>query len=147
MSSDRQEETPMTHSLRLLTGLTALTIFAVTAKADLPRLADPPPRYQFQAGQQLTYRDSWSLKYGEGENASAIDDQSEWTVWVLRGNADGSYRLVVRHRGTTVQTIGKTRHEQPQTHLVYADVFPDGRVRPNKTILFRSHPGALFPPF
>jgi peroxiredoxin len=146
MAGDRHEETPMNHSYRLLAALAAIAVVASPAHADLPRLVDPPPRYQFQTGQELTYKDTWLVKHGQGDNAGSLDEKSEWTVWVLRGNADGSYRLVVRHRGTSVQTIGQTKHEQPQMDFVYADVFPDGRVRPNKTILFRSHPSLLFPP-
>src|SRR4051812_46134913 len=123
MFCDRLEDTPMTFAFRQFAAVAAIGVIASPAHADLPRLADPPPRYQFQAGQELTYKDTMSVKYGQGDNAGAIEDNSVWTVWVLRGNADGSYRLVVRHRGTTVQTIGKTRHETPQMHLVYADVF------------------------
>src|SRR5262249_49378966 len=38
------------------------------------------------------------------------------------------------------------KHEQPaQTQIVYAGIFPDGRVLMNKTIQYRGHPGALFP--
>jgi peroxiredoxin len=131
---------------RLLTGLAAIGLLAIPAYADLPRPVDAPPRYQFQAGQELTYKDNMLFKYGQGDAAGLLDVKSEWTVWVLRGNADGSYRLVLRHRGTTSQTVGKQTSEQPQSDLTYADVFPDGRVRPNKTIAFRGHPGALFPP-
>lgn len=136
----------MLQSFRLLTALAAIAVGTTAVSADLPRTAELPPRYQFQAGQEMTYKDTMSFKYGQGDNAGAIDDNSEWTVWVVRGNADGSYRLVIRHRGISVQTIGKTKHEQPQMDVVYSDVFPDGRVRPNKTIVYRNHPGALFPP-
>jgi peroxiredoxin len=136
----------MMHSLRLLTGLAAIAVAAAAVYADLPRLGEPPPRYQFQAGQELTYNDTMSFKYGHGDNAGVLDDQSVWTVWVLRGNADGSYRLVVRHRGRTVQTTDKKKYETPRMHTLFADVFPDGRIRPNKTILFGSQPGLLFPP-
>lgn len=138
----------MTFSFRLVTALAAFAVAAGTAHADLPRFVDPPPRYQFQAGQELTYTDISSFKYGQGDNAGSLDHNSAWTVWVLRGNADGSFRLVVRHQDTLAQTIGKNKVSDgpPQTQFIFADVFPDGRVRPNKTIQFRGHPGALFPP-
>src|SRR5688500_13112520 len=103
MSFDRLEETLMLHSLRLLTGLAVLAVGAAAARADLPRTVELPPRYQLQAGQELTFKDTMSFKYGQGDNAGTIDDNSEWTVWVVRGNADGSYRLVLRHRGMSVQ--------------------------------------------
>src|SRR5262245_32773367 len=146
MSEDRLEDPLMLPSLRLLAGLASITLSAGAVLAQLPRTVELPPRYQFQAGQEIAFKDTMVFKYGQRDNAGAIDDNSEWTVWVARGNADGSFRLVIRHRGTTVQTIGKTKYEQPQMYVVYADVFPDGRVRPNKTIRYRNHPGALFPP-
>jgi peroxiredoxin len=139
----------MIRSPRLLTALAVVVVAAGAQSADLPRLGEPPaPRYQFQAGQEMTYKDTSSFKSGQGDNAISLDDNSEWTVWVLRGNADGSFRLVVRHRRTIAQTMGTKKLTDPtqQTQFIYADVFPDGRVRPNKTIQLRGHPGALFPP-
>src|SRR5262249_47190295 len=117
MCLDRLEGISMTFSFRLVTALAAFAVAAGAATADLPRFVDPPPRYQFQAGQELTYTDVWSFKYAQGDNAGSIADNSEWTVWVLRGNADGSYRLVLRHRGVSAQTIGQTKQEQPRAHL------------------------------
>src|SRR5437870_2435658 len=133
MFRDRLEETAMNPAFRLLAGLAAIVVIAAAATADLPRPPDLPPRYQFQPGQELTYRSASSFKYGEGDDAGALDDRSDYTVWIVRGNADGSVRLVIRQRNTFAQTMRGTKNEQPpQTQLVYADVFPDGRVRPNK---------------
>lgn len=107
---------------------------------------DTLPRYQFNPGQELAFRSTSEFKYGEGKNAGSHLSNSDWTVWVIRANKDGSYRLVLREKNTFAQKTGDRKNEQPaQTRIVYADVFPDGRILPNKTIQFRSHPGTLFP--
>src|SRR5947208_2479860 len=41
--------------------------------------------------------------------------------------------------------LGIKRDQPARTRIVYADIFPDGRVLMNQTIQYRSHPGALFP--
>src|SRR5262245_41633494 len=126
MCFDRLEETPMILSFRLSSAVAAIAAAAGAAHADLPRFVDPPPRYQFQAGQELTYKETSSFKHGQGDNAGSLDDNSEWTVRVLRGNADGSFRLVVRRQNTVAQTIGtKKISDGPlPTQFTYADVFP-----------------------
>lgn len=126
---------------RLLSGLAAVVLV-------LPAWgADALPRYQFKPGQELIYKSKSDFKYGEGNTAGAHEYSDEWTVWVVRANTDGSYRLVVRNRNTFAQTRdGKTNAQPARTQIVYADVFPDGRVLPNKSIQYRGHPGNLFPP-
>jgi peroxiredoxin len=117
---------------------TSLTAFAGDA--------DSLPRYQFRPGQELAIRSSSVFKYGEGQNAGEHGYQSDWTVWVLRANADGSFRLVLREKSIFSQTSQGKKNDQPaQTRIVYADIFPDGRVLMNKTIQYRSHPGTVFP--
>jgi peroxiredoxin len=124
----------------LLAGAVAL------CAADEPKAA-ALPRYRFQIGQELVFDSSSSFKYGEGDRAGSLDTHSVWTVWVVRSNADGSHRLVLRQRTTTSQSIGGKKYDRPpQTQIVYADVFPDGRVLPNATIQYRGHPGSVFPP-
>jgi thiol-disulfide isomerase/thioredoxin len=136
----------MKATLRLLAGLAALAATATPGAADGPKEADGPPRYRFQPGQEIAFRGSSSFRYGEGDNAGSLDHRSDWTVWVLRANSDGSFRLAVRERNAFTQTFGKNKNEQPpRTTLVYADVFPDGRVLPNSTIRYHGHPDALFP--
>jgi peroxiredoxin len=113
-----------------------------------PGVADnvPLPRYQFQPGQELTFRSSSVFKFGTGETAGEHGHQSDWTVWVLRANADGSFRLVLREKNVFSQTSQGKKMDQPaQTSIVYADVFPDGRVLMNKTLRYRGHPETLFP--
>src|SRR5438309_530009 len=68
------------------------------------------------------------------------------TASVPRANRDGSFHLVLREKNIFSQTSQGKKNDQPaQTRIVYADIFPDGRVLMNKTIQYRSHPGALFP--
>ncbi len=124
-----------------------LVVLAVTATA-FARADKALPRYRFQPGQEMTFRSTSEFKYGEGDNAGAHGSRSDWTVWVLGANPDGSYRLVLRERNVFSQTFGKNKdkHDQPaQTRVIYADLFPDGRVTMNKTIQYRSHPETLFP--
>jgi peroxiredoxin len=132
----------MTTTTRLL-GILALLTASLTAFAgDDASL----PRYRFQPGQELAFHSSSAFKYGEGQNAGEHGSQSDWTAWVLRANTDGSFRLVLRDKNIFSQTSQGKKTDQPaQTRIVYADIFPDGRVQMNKTIQYRSHPGALFP--
>jgi peroxiredoxin len=135
-------EKPLMTTVRLLGGLAALAL-PWTAAA---RAGDSLPRYQFQPGQELTFRSTSTFKYGEGDNAGEHGTKADWTVWVLRANPDGSFRLVLREKSVFSQTHGKQTNDQPaQTRIVYADVFPDGRVVMNKTIQYRGHPASLFP--
>jgi peroxiredoxin len=104
------------------------------------------PRYRFRPGQELAFRSSSEFKYGEGQNAGEHGSRSDWTAWVLRANADGSFRVVLREKNIFSRAFQGRKSDQPaQTRIVYADIFPDGRVLMNKTIQYRSHLGALFP--
>jgi thiol-disulfide isomerase/thioredoxin len=119
----------------------AVVVLAVAAQA-----ADAPPRYHLQPGQELSFRATSDFKYGEGDNAGSHGSKADWTVWVLRANPDGSYRLVLREKSVFIMGRGKDKNERPpETSIVYADVFPDGRVSMNKTIQYRHHPDVLFP--
>ncbi len=112
------------------------------AAADTPRV----PRYRFEPGQEIIYRSRSTFKYGEGKTAGEHGSRIDWTVWVVRPNKDGSFRLVVREQDSFYQVQGGKKHEQPaRSRLVYADVFPDGRLLPNDTIRYQGHPGPLFP--
>jgi thiol-disulfide isomerase/thioredoxin len=115
-----------------------LTAFAADSEA--------PPRYHFQPGQELAFRSSSVFKFGQGQSTGEHGTRSDWTAWVVRANADGSFRLVLREKNVFSQTFQGRKADQPaRTHIVYADIFPDGRVLMNKTIQYRGHPGALFP--
>jgi thiol-disulfide isomerase/thioredoxin len=105
------------------------------------------PAYQFKPGQVLTFHASSQFKFGEGAKAGEHGTTSDYTVWVVRPNPDGSYRLIIRDKNVFSQSFNGKKMDQPaRTSLVYADVFPDGRVLPNKSIQYQGNPGNLFPP-
>ena len=105
------------------------------------------PAYQFKPGQVLTFHSTSQFKYGEGAKAGEHGSTSDYTVWVVRANPDGSYRLIVRDKHVFSQTFNGKKSDQPARNtLVYADVFPDGRVLSNKSIQYQGNPGSLFPP-
>jgi peroxiredoxin len=132
----------MTLTLRLLGILAALTATVTTFAGDGEAL----PRYQFRPGQEITFRSSSAFKYGEGKTAGEHGSQSDWTVWVLRANSDGSFRLILRDKNVFAQTVQGKKMDQPaRTSIVYADVFPDGKILMNKSIQYSGHPEALFP--
>jgi len=104
-------------------------------------------RYAFVAGQELTYRTTWSFKYWKGDKSSTQDQRTDVTIWVLRANRDGSYRLVVRQRDAVIWIRSGVKQENaPSTEILYADVFPDGRELPHGSSEFRVIPAILFPP-
>jgi peroxiredoxin len=104
------------------------------------------PRYRFEPGQQLAFRASSVFKFGEGKSAGEHGYETDWNVWVLRANKDGSFHLVLREKDVFSQTSdGKKLGSPAQTRVVYADVFPDGRVLPNKSIQYHGNPAAIFP--
>lgn len=133
----------MTAAPRLLGILAMLTFSGAVFGVDGEAL----PRYRFQPGQELAFRSSTLFKSGEGKTASELGSQSDWTAWVLRANSDRSFRLVLREKNVLAQTFqGKKSGQDAETRIVYADVFPDGRVRMNPTIQYQGRPGELFPP-
>lgn len=127
---------------RLIAGFASVLVVAGLASADAP----PAPRYKFEPGQETSYRSTSTFKYGEKQTAGELGSRTDWTVWVVRPNEDGSFRLVIRQEDASYQILGGKKHERPaRSQLVYADVFPDGRILPNDTIQYQSHPGPIFP--
>jgi thiol-disulfide isomerase/thioredoxin len=51
------------------------------------------PRYKLQVGQELRYRGQDEFKYERGKYGT----RDSWSVWVVRQNPDGSWRLLVRY--------------------------------------------------
>lgn len=125
--------------------LLALCLCAATARAG-DKTEAPIPRYRLTPGQEISYR-SWSVfKYGEGKSTGEHRNGNEWTAWVLRTNPDGSARLLIRDVGHFIQVRGgKESPDQPHTMIVYADMFPDGRIPTNDTIRYRAHPSRFLP--
>src|SRR4051794_24789074 len=90
-----------------------LLVLAGLALAPPAPAADPPPRYKFQPGQELAYRSATSFKYGEGATAATMNHDYDRTVWVVRANADGSFRLVLRERDTYTTVRGDKTYDRP----------------------------------
>jgi peroxiredoxin len=59
--------------------------------------AEDVPRYWLKVGQELSYRTTSEFSAGDG---SALAGESTWQVWVVKQNADGGWRLVLRHAAT-----------------------------------------------
>src|SRR4051794_23538043 len=132
----------MSRTQLLFAGLSTTMLAVAAVAADVNAV----PRYRFAVGQELSLRSTSEFKYGEGDQAGAHGSKTDRTVWVVKANADGSFRLVIREADTFSTTHnGKTSDQPASTRLVYADIFPDGRVTPNRTIRYRGHPQTLFP--
>jgi thiol-disulfide isomerase/thioredoxin len=134
----------MKTSTALLPALVGTLALAVPAAA-----ADRTsvPRYRFKPGQELTFTQSSEFRYGKGENAGTLGDQTDWQVWVVRRNDDGSWRLILRSSEKSWQTFGKgPKGERPgNSTLAYCDVFEDGRLVPNESFGYRLDPSVIFP--
>lgn len=52
------------------------------------------PRYWLKVGQELTYRTTSEFSTADG---NAVSSESTWQVWVVKQNADGGWRLILRH--------------------------------------------------
>jgi thiol-disulfide isomerase/thioredoxin len=92
--------------------------------------ANPLPRYRLEVGQELAYKGDSQFHYGNGPSTNSLVQKSAWTVWVVRKNEDGSYRLVIR---------------SPDSTLAYCDVSGDGRIVSNASLGYRLDPATLFP--
>jgi hypothetical protein len=88
--------------------------------------ADELPRYRLKVGQELTYRQSSESKFVNDGKPEPYGSETEWHVWVLRQNADGSWRLLFRQSHSSWS--GADKKVRPgYASLGYCDLFPDGR--------------------
>src|SRR5206468_1498822 len=70
-----------------------------------------------------------------------------WELTVVRVSPDGSSRVILRSASSFTQTFGGQKHSQPErVQLAYADVFPDGRVTPNKSLGMHMDVASILPP-
>lgn len=63
---------------------------ATAAEADLPQ-------YWLKVGQELTYETLSEVSMPDGQAAAS---KATWQVWVVKQNANGSWRLILRHAST-----------------------------------------------
>ena len=136
--------------VRSTRALSASALFILVSGIAAPRSAAPAadlpdalPRYRLEVGQELTYKEDSDFKYGKAPKQSSMANHSDWKIWVVRKNDDGSYRLVI-HSAASMKFDGKNS-DPPRSTLAYCDLFNDGRIVPNSTTGFRLNPANLFP--
>ncbi len=125
---------------RLLSALLLLVPIATTAADDA---SGPVPRYRLKPGQELSYRGTSDFKYENG----SLGTESDWRAWVLRANADGSWRLLLRVTSKMTQTYNgsKQGNGPADVSMAYCDLFPDGRIVANDSFGYRVEPSSIFP--
>lgn len=105
------------------------------------------PRYRLKAGQELTYRSRSEFHYGRGDSAGTHGDKTDWQVWVVRKNDDGSWRLVVRSSEVfaSARGSGKATERPARVYMGHCDLFDDGRLGRQQALGYRLKPQTLFP--
>ncbi len=106
------------------------------------------PRYRLEVGQELVFRQTSESSYRYSDKSYVSVTTTDWKVWVVRANKDGSWRLILRSSATSSQTVdGKKQPDRGQAShaLAYCDLFPDGRVVGNDSLGYRMDPTELFP--
>jgi hypothetical protein len=63
--------------------------------------ADEPPRYRFEVGQKLIYAGKSEARYKDDKHEFNTDDALKWTIWVVRKNENGSWRLILQSNKVT----------------------------------------------
>ncbi|MGO9467901.1 MAG: TlpA family protein disulfide reductase [Isosphaeraceae bacterium] len=103
---------------------------------------DEVPRYRLSVGQELKYHGTSDFKYQDG----LLAYQDDWTVWVVRANDDGSWRIIARSSSRMSATrAGKKDEDPPDVTIAHFDLYPDGRIVSNKSFGYRFDPSPLFP--
>jgi thiol-disulfide isomerase/thioredoxin len=102
------------------------------AQADSRRGEAALPRYQFQVGQEFVYSyrdenvDEARPRGGGPVQKSRSVGITQWRIWVLEKNADGSWRLLVDRE---TRETGLDRHVEVSARVLHEfDIFPDGRL-------------------
>lgn len=133
-------------------GVVAVAIAAVAAIGSA-RAGDELPRYRLEPGMELSYKGSSTFRHENGTHA----DELETTAWVIRRNADGSVRVVVRQGSRFTATplakglkglgdlFRKTEQPPMEYHVGSFDLFPDGRLGPDAELGFHITPASVFP--
>src|SRR5688572_21432652 len=97
-------------------------------------LAAELPRYSLPLGRKLTYSMSSESKNKDGNGGMSTKGTCQLTV--VRENADGSRRVIIRTAYSHSQSFGRgQKNDSPeQVNISYADVFPDGKALPNPSL-------------
>jgi thiol-disulfide isomerase/thioredoxin len=104
------------------------------------------PRYSLPVGRRLVYSMTSDSKDAQGGGMSAT---GSWQMTVVRENADGSRRVIIRTASSYKQRGGGAgeAHSSPErVTLAYADVFADGRVVPNPSLGVQVDLATALPP-
>lgn len=101
------------------------------------------PRYDLKPGLELKYQGTSDFKHESGGQRH----KTNWQVWVVRKNDDGSARVVISSSQKFSQLSGgrESGGGQARVTMAYCDVFPDGRIVPNESLGFHLDPTAIFP--
>src|SRR5205809_3490168 len=104
------------------------------------------PRYSLPVGRKVTYTMSSESKSTDG-SGNDMGTDGTWELTAVRVNPDGSSRVILRSASSFTQTFGGQKHSQPErVQLAYVDVFPDGRVTPNKSLGMHMDVASILPP-
>ncbi len=144
-------------SVWCLVALAGVVGVGAVGLADEATTAEQPsselPRYRFQVGQELVYEQTASedlLAKNDTESGTGRERHSKWTVWPVRKNDDGSWRLLLRTEITNlhVRAEGDPEVSFENDLLGYCDLQPDGSFVLNETLgrhgYFKTRPDLLF---
>jgi peroxiredoxin len=70
------------------------------------------PRYWLKVGQELSYVTTSEVSTADGQ---ALMNESTWQVWVVKQNADGTWRLILRHASSFQPSPAAARVPAPKT--------------------------------
>lgn len=128
---------------------TAWAVSLLAGASTSPVLADEPtvvPRYALAVGQELTFSSQGEFKFETGAHVNSND----WTVWVIRKNDNGSFRVVLRDSSIFRQLSNsapakRNANEQPDVTIGFCDIFDDGRIAAKEGLGYQLDPSVLFP--
>ena len=131
--------------LTWLSSMLAVCFLGLQFAEQKSRAADAAgvPRYSLKVGQQINYKGTSDSKYSEGKGSFSFGYNTDWTVWVVKTNDDGSHRIVIRAL-QKMRRDGKSVGGGRST-FVYCDVYPDGRITSNPSVGYALDPSSLFP--
>jgi thiol-disulfide isomerase/thioredoxin len=102
---------------------------------DKPATVDgAPPRYKLRVGQELNYEGTNEFK----NDSVSASSKTSWKFLVVRQNADGGWRLLVRYATAQMRTSdkGKESFGPERVSLAWCDLSRDGRIEDNPTLEF-----------